>query len=90
MSGLADADQLTPRSVHAPDALRSSYIAEVPVGARAEFSISAARIAEGHLIVMGQVDEPNTDVSLDDVFTEPTDGSGRFTFRPPAPSNQIT
>ena len=56
-------------------------IAAIPAAARAEFSISAARIAEGDLIVMGQVDEPNTDITLDDSFTVRTDGSGRFTFR---------
>ena len=49
--------------------------------AEAEFSIAAARIAEGDLIVIGQVDAPNTEITLDDVFTEMTDSRGRFTFR---------
>jgi hypothetical protein len=49
--------------------------------AEAEFSIMAARIAEGDLIVMGQVDEPNSEITLDDVYTETTDHRGRFTFR---------
>jgi len=56
-------------------------LAAVPGSAAADISISAARIAEGDLIVMGQVDEPNTEITLDDVFSETTDGRGRFMFR---------
>ena len=56
-------------------------VAGIPGSASADFSISAARIAEGDLIVMGQVDEPNTEITLDDVFTEKTDSRGRFSFR---------
>jgi len=47
----------------------------------AEFTIVGARIAEGDLWVIGQVDEPNTPVTLDGSYTETSDGSGRFQFR---------
>ena len=56
-------------------------LAAIPSWAEAEISISAARIAEGDLIVMGQVDQANAEVTLDDSFSETTDGRGRFTFR---------
>jgi hypothetical protein len=49
--------------------------------AHAEISISAARIAAGDLIVMGSVDAPDADVTLDELFTEKTDSRGRFVFR---------
>lgn len=49
--------------------------------AAADMSISGARIAEGDLIVVGQVDEPDTEITLDDMFSERTDRRGRFTFR---------
>ena len=49
--------------------------------ALAEFTIVGARIAEGDLWVIGQVDEPNTPVTLDGSYTETSDGSGRFQFR---------
>lgn len=49
--------------------------------ASAEFTIRAARIAAGDLWVIGQVDEPNTVVTLDDTYTEITDSRGRFQFR---------
>jgi hypothetical protein len=51
--------------------------------ALAEFKIRAARIAAGDLWVMGEVDEPNTAVTLDDSFTEKSDSRGRFQFRIP-------
>jgi hypothetical protein len=47
----------------------------------AEFTIVGARIAEGDLWVIGQVDEPNTSVTLDGSYTETSDGRGRFQFR---------
>jgi hypothetical protein len=56
-------------------------LAALPGSAAAEIDIIAARIAEGDLIVMGQVDEPRTEITLDDVFSEKTDARGRFTFR---------
>lgn len=56
-------------------------IAAIPGSAAADMSISGARIAEGDLIVIGQVDEPDTEITLDDMFSERTDGRGRFTFR---------
>jgi hypothetical protein len=49
--------------------------------AMAEFKIRAARIAEGDLWVMGEVDEPNTAITLDETYTERTDSRGRFQFR---------
>ena len=53
-----------------------------PAGpAAADFDISVARIAEGDLVVMGSVDEPDGEVALDDLFTARTDSRGRFTFR---------
>ena len=51
--------------------------------AMAEFKIRAARIAEGDLWVMGEVDEPNTAITLDETYTERTDSRGRFQFRTP-------
>src|SRR3954451_21845523 len=45
------------------------------------FTISNATIGEGSLRVDGQVDEPNTAITLDDGYTENTDRSGRFQFR---------
>src|SRR5215207_8159147 len=51
------------------------------VDGRAEFSIHSARIAEGDLWVVGQVNEPDVAVTLDDSFTERTDSRGRFRFR---------
>jgi hypothetical protein len=47
----------------------------------AEFTIVGARIAEGDLWVIGQVDEPNTPVTLDGSYTETSDRGGRFQFR---------
>jgi hypothetical protein len=49
----------------------------------AGFKIRAARIAAGDLWVMGEVDEPNTAVTLDDSFTEKSDSRGRFQFQIP-------
>src|SRR3954462_8147955 len=49
--------------------------------ARAGFTITGATIAEGDLWIVGQVDEPNTAITLDDSFTENTDPRGRFEFR---------
>ena len=51
------------------------------VPASAEFTIFGARIAEGDLWVVGQVDEPETAVTLDDSFSERTDMRGAFQFR---------
>ncbi len=49
--------------------------------ALAEIKISGARITEGQLWVLGQADELNTAVTLDDAFEQRTDGRGRFEFR---------
>jgi hypothetical protein len=57
----------------------AAAIAASPV--LAQFKIRAARIAEGDLWVMGEVDEPNTVITLDDTYTERTDSRGRFQFR---------
>src|SRR5215212_9431788 len=45
------------------------------------FTITNATIAEGDLWIVGQVDEPNTAITLDDSYSENTDRSGRFQFR---------
>jgi hypothetical protein len=45
------------------------------------FTIMGATIAEGDLWIVGQVDEPNTAITLDGSFTENTDRRGRFEFR---------
>jgi hypothetical protein len=49
--------------------------------AAAQFEITAARIAAGDLNVMGSVEAPNTEVTLDDRFTATADAQGRFMFR---------
>jgi hypothetical protein len=49
--------------------------------AAAEFVIREARIGQGDLWVAGDVNVPNTPITLDDSFTEMTDGEGRFRFR---------
>src|SRR4051812_26594231 len=49
--------------------------------AEADIKILAARITEGDLVVMGSLDVPDTEVTLDGLFTEKTDAHGRFTFR---------
>src|SRR5215217_5628048 len=49
--------------------------------ALAEIRISGARITEGQLWVLGQADEVNASISLDDAFEQTTDGRGRFEFR---------
>lgn len=47
----------------------------------AEITILGARIAAGDLWVVGRVDEPNARITLDDIYVQETDGSGRFAFR---------
>ena len=49
--------------------------------ALAEIRISGARITEGQLWVLGQADEPNVPVTLDDACEEITDSRVRFEFR---------
>ncbi len=49
--------------------------------ALAEIKILAARITEGDLVVIGAIDTPDTEVTLDGRFTATTDADGRFTFR---------
>lgn len=51
--------------------------------AAAGFTIRTARIAEGDLRIQGDIDEPDTAISLDGSFTETSDGQGRFEFRIP-------
>jgi hypothetical protein len=51
--------------------------------AGAAFTIHGARIAEGDLWVIGEVDQPDAVVTLDNQFTETTDARGRFEFRVP-------
>jgi hypothetical protein len=50
-------------------------------GVRADISIRGARITEGDLWVIGEVNEPNATITLDDTFFEKTDSRGRFQFR---------
>jgi hypothetical protein len=56
--------------------------------ALAEIGISGARITEGQLWVLGQADEANASISLDDAFEQTTDNRGRSSAlcitRPPA------
>src|SRR5829696_3413948 len=49
--------------------------------AAAEITVAVARITEGALWVIGQVDQPEAEVILDDAFTEKADGRGSFRFR---------
>ena len=49
--------------------------------ALAEIRVSGARITEGQLWVLGQADEPNASITLDDAFEQTTDNRGRFEFR---------
>jgi hypothetical protein len=49
--------------------------------ALAEIAVSVARISEGQLWVIGQVDEPNATVTLDQGMEQTADGRGRFEFR---------
>ena len=51
------------------------------VPATAAFVINDARIGQGDLLVRGEVDEPNSTITLDDSFSERTDQQGRFEFR---------
>jgi hypothetical protein len=53
------------------------------VPAAADFVIREARIGQGDLWVSGEVDEPNSAITLDDSFGEKTDQQGRFEFRLP-------
>src|SRR5215210_1066169 len=48
--------------------------------ALAEIRIAGARITEGQLWALGQADEPNAPVTLDDAFEQTTDNRGRFEF----------
>jgi Collagen triple helix repeat (20 copies) len=49
--------------------------------AEAEIKILAARITEGDLVVVGSIEFPDAEVTLDGLFTEKSDAHGRFTFR---------
>jgi len=53
----------------------------VAAPARADITIAVARISEGQLWVIGQVDEPNATVTLDERMEQTADGRGRFEFR---------
>jgi hypothetical protein len=45
------------------------------------FSIQGARITEGDLWVLGEIDEPDTPITLDQQFTANSHTRGRFEFR---------
>lgn len=49
--------------------------------AEAKITIWVARIMDHDVWITGQVDEPNTRITLDDTYTEETDSKGRFEFR---------
>jgi hypothetical protein len=49
--------------------------------AAAEIGLTAVRIAQGDLWVIGQSQEPNARITLDERFEQTTDGRGRFEFR---------
>src|ERR671912_2959327 len=49
--------------------------------AAAEITVAVARITEGALWVIGEVDQPEAEVILDDAFTEKADRRGSFQFR---------
>jgi hypothetical protein len=49
--------------------------------AAAEITVAVARITEGALWVIGQVDQPEAEVTLDDAFREKADRRGYFRFR---------
>lgn len=51
--------------------------------ALAAIAIHGARIAEGDLWVLGEVDQPDTPITLDERFTQSSDSRGRFEFRVP-------
>lgn len=53
----------------------------ITVPTSAEITIKDAAIAQGDLWVAGHINEPNSVVTLDDSYTEKTDGRGRFQFR---------
>ena len=57
------------------------FITTLAQQADADFTITNATIAQGDLWVAGQIDEPNTPITLDDSYTEKTDRNGRFEFR---------
>ncbi len=49
--------------------------------ASAEISLSAVRIAQGDLWVIGQAQEPHARITLEDQFEQTTDARGRFEFK---------
>ena len=59
--------------------LATALVAAGP--AAAEITVAVARITEGALWVIGQVDQPEAEVILDDAFTEKADRRGSFQFR---------
>src|SRR5215207_8995838 len=61
--------------------LRSAVLALGLAGAgpaSAEITVAVARITEGALWVIGQVDQPEADVTIDGAFTEKADRRGYF------------
>src|SRR5918993_2339667 len=66
-----------------PPAIAGTLIAGTLVAAgpaAAEITVAVARITEGALWVIGQVDQPEAEVILDDAFTEKADRRGSFRF----------
>jgi hypothetical protein len=64
--------------------LRAAVLAGALAGpgpASAEITVAVARITEGALWVIGQVDQPEAEVTLDGAFTEKAERRGYFRFR---------
>jgi hypothetical protein len=61
--------------------LAAAALALIPGSALADITVSAARITEGLLWVIGDSDEPNARIVLDDVHEAATDRGGGFEFR---------
>jgi hypothetical protein len=61
--------------------LAAAALALIPRSALADITVSAARITEGLLWVIGDSDEPNARIVLDDAHEAATDRSGGFEFR---------
>ena len=59
----------------------AAALALIPGSALADITVSAARITEGLLWVIGDSDEPNARIVLDNAHEAATDRSGGFEFR---------
>src|SRR3954453_21745631 len=62
-------------------ALLPTLGASVVTPALAAFQVEAAKITAGELWVLGSVDEPDAEITLDGQFARKTDAKGNFEFR---------